>query len=93
MCKGSLNEYDSRTDESKVTIFLLSQRISSGGKTVQEDIQENGKGSWILDVIGEFNNSTVLGEPFERDTDAINGAVKTISDEGIGSLTGPESGK
>jgi len=49
----------SMNDEFEVKMSSLSQAISSGGKAVQVDIYGDGKGRWLLEVIDEFNNSTV----------------------------------
>ena len=81
------------TNDTEVIMSPLSQKISSGGKTVDVDIYEDGEGGWILEVADEFNNSTVWDDPFDTDTEALNEAKKTIADEGIDSLIGPESGK
>jgi len=81
------------TDEFEVKMSPLCQSISSGGKNVQVDIYEDGNGKWILEVVDEFNNSTVWDEPFETDSAALTEAKKTILAEGIGTLIGPESGK
>ena len=71
----------------------LSQTISSEGKTVQVDIYEDGNGGWILEVIDEFNNSTVWDDSFETDSAALTEAKKTILAEGVSPLIRSESGK
>ena len=81
------------SDEFEVKMSPLSQKISSGGKTVQVDIYEDGEGKWILEVVDEFNNSTVWDDHFETDRAALIEAKKEILAEGVGSLIGPESGK
>ncbi len=81
------------TEEFQVKMSPLSQTISSGGKTVQVDIYEDGKGKWILEVVDDFNNSTVWDEPFETDGSALTEAKKTILAEGMNALIGPESDK
>jgi hypothetical protein len=47
------------SDEFEVKMSPLCQSISSGGKTLQVDIYEDGNGRWLLEVVDEFNNSTV----------------------------------
>lgn len=78
--------------EFEVKMSPLCQTISSGGKTIQVDIYEDGKGGWILEIVDEFNNSTVWDESFETDSAALTEAKKTLLAEGVGSLIGPESG-
>ena len=80
-------------EEFEVKMSPLSQAISSGGKTLQVDIYEDRSGRWILEVVDEFNNSTVWDETFETDRAALTEAKKTILAEGAGALIGPESGK
>ena len=80
-------------EEDEVKMSPLSQTISNGGKIVQVEIYEDGHGGWILEVIDEFNNSTVWDDSFETDSAALTEAKKTILAEGVGSLIGPESGK
>ncbi len=53
----------------------------------------SSNGGWILEVVDEFNNSTVWDEPFKTDKDALTEAKKTILAEGASTLVGPESGK
>ena len=81
------------TDEFEVKMSPLSQLLSSGGKNVRIDIYEDGNGKWILEIVDEFNNSTVWDEAFDSDRDALIEAKKTILAEGVGALIGPESGK
>ena len=81
------------TEEFEVKMSPLCQKISSGGESVQVEIYEDGEGKWILEVVDEFNNSTVWDDHFESDSAAFAELKKTILSEGIGSLIGPESGK
>jgi len=81
------------SDEFEVKMSPLCQTISSGGKTLQVDIYEDGNGKWILEVVDEFNNSTVWDDVFETDKAALTEAKKTILSEGASTLVGPESGK
>ncbi len=71
----------------------LCQPLSSDGKTVQVDIYEDGKDGWILEVIDEYNNSTVWNESFETDVSALNEVVQTIKHEGILVLIEPKNAK
>ncbi|MES9874884.1 MAG: hypothetical protein ABW146_17430 [Candidatus Sedimenticola sp. 6PFRAG7] len=75
-------------EEFEVKMSPLCQEISSGGKAVQVDIYEHENGGWILEVVDEFNNSTVWDDPFETDNAALAEVKKTILSEGIDSLIG-----
>lgn len=75
-------------EEFEVKMSPLCQEVSSGGKTVQVDIYEHENGGWILEVVDEFNNSTVWDDPFDTDSAALAAVKKTILSEGIESLIG-----
>jgi len=66
----------------------LCQAITSDGKTVQVDIYEDGKEGWQLEVIDEYNNSTIWDDSFETDEAALHEARETIKQEGIDVLIG-----
>ena len=72
----------------------LCQEISSVGKTVNIEIYRFvGENEWVLEVVDQFNNSTVWDESFATDSAAIAEVKKTILSNGIASLIGPEDGK
>lgn len=80
--------------EPELETSSLSQTISSGGKAVRVEIYRlEGETSWVLEVVDEYNNSTVWDDVFETDSAALIEAKKTILAEGVGSLIGPEDGK
>ncbi len=47
----------------------LCQEISSGGKTIQVDIHEDGQHGWTLEAMHENGTSTVWDDPLPTDTD------------------------
>jgi hypothetical protein len=69
----------------------LCQEITENDQTVQIDIYANGEGGWILEAIDEFNNSTVWDDPFSSEEAALSEALRTIREEGIQSLIGPQN--
>ena len=69
----------------------LCQAITNDGRTVQVDIYEGDPGKWILEVVDEFNNSTVWDDQFETDEEALEEVEKTIKEEGIQALIGKPS--
>jgi len=79
------------TNDIEIKMSPLSQKLSSGSKTVQVDIYEDGEGGWLLEVIDEYNNSTVWNDPFRTDKDALTEVKKTILAEGIDALIGSPS--
>ena len=44
---------------------------------------------WTLEVIDEFNNSTVWNAELKTDEEAFEDFEKTIREEGMGSVSGP----
>ena len=69
----------------------LCQAITSDRRMVQVDIYEGDPGKWILEVVDEFNNSTVWDDQFETDKEALEEVEKTIKEEGIQALIGKPS--
>jgi len=81
-------------EEPQLEFSSLSQDISSGNQTVRIDIYRmEGDSQWALEIVDEFNNSTVWDTTFETEVAALTEAKKTILAEGINSLVGPEDGK
>ena len=50
-----------------------------------------GMRSWILEVVDEYDNSTVWDDPFKTDDEALDEVFDTIEKEGISSLIGTEN--
>jgi len=81
-------------EEPEIEMSPLSQRISSGGQTVSVEIYRlEGEKSWALEVVDEYNNSTVWDDTFDSDSAALTEAKKTILAEGVNHLIGPVGGK
>lgn len=80
------------TEEHEIKISPLSQAITRDGVTVYIDIYEDGDGGWILEVVDEYNNSTVWNESFDTEEAALREALDSIDKEGIVSFIGPETG-
>jgi hypothetical protein len=78
-------------EEYDVKLSPLCQSVTRDGKMVQIDIYEDGAGGWILEVVDEYNNSTVWDDPFKTDQDALDEAFNAIETEGIESLIGEET--
>ena len=80
------------SEEYEVKYSTLCQKVNSEGKSVQVYIYEDGKGGWILEVVDEYDNSTVWDDPFKTDDEALDEVFDTIEKEGILSLIGTETG-
>ena len=80
------------SEEYEIKYSTLCQKVTSEGKSVQVYIYEDGKGGWILEVVDEYDNSTVWDDPFKTDDEALDEVFNTIEKEGILSLIGTETG-
>ena len=81
-------------EDPKLEVSPLSQDISSGGKTITVDIYRlEGEEEWALEVVDEFNNSTVWDDFFVTEASALTEAKKAILEERISTFIGPEDGK
>ena len=78
-------------EDNEVKMSPLCQQYSHDGKTIQIYIYEDGEDGWILEVVDEYNNSTVWDDPFATDEGALNEVFKTVKEEGIESLIGVKS--
>ena len=78
-------------DDFEVEMSPLCQELAVDGETVKVEIYRGGTGGWILEVVDEFNNSTVWDDEFDSDAAALDEAKATIRDEGIDSLIGIDS--
>lgn len=76
-------------EEYEVKMSPLSQRMQVDGKEIDVQIYEDGEGGWLLEVVDEFNNSTVWDEPFPSDQDAMKELQRAIQEDGVDSLIGP----
>ena len=79
------------SEEYEVKYSTLCQKVTSEGKSVQVYIYEDSKGGWILEVVDEYDNSTVWDDPFKTDDEALDEVFDTIEKEGISSLIGTEN--
>jgi hypothetical protein len=79
-------------EEYELEMSPLCQDLSDSGKTVRVEIYRGGGGpGWHLEVVDEFNNSTVWDDLFPTDAAALEEAKATIRDEGIDALIGMPS--
>lgn len=69
----------------------LCQTIERDGRAVHVEIYSGDPGNWILEIVDEFNNSTVWDDHFQTDREALAEAFRTVEEEGIASLVGPPS--
>lgn len=78
-------------EEYEIEMSPLSQRMRIDGKEIDVQIYVDGEGGWLLEVVDEFNNSTVWNDSFPSDQEAMKELQKTIQEDGIDALIGPPS--
>lgn len=72
----------------------LEQTITEEGRSVEINIYRLPESRWTLEVVDQYGNSTVWDDDFESDREALDEALRTVREEGIGSLIGtPSPGK
>ena len=64
------------------------QSVTDNGKTVKVEIYSSGKNDWILEVVDEYNNSTVWDDQFGTDDEAFAEFERTLKEEGIETMIG-----
>ena len=76
------------SEEYEVKYSPLCQTVERDDKSVEIMICEDGEGGWILEVVDEYDNSTVWDAPFDTDQEALDEVMECIENEGIDSLIG-----
>jgi hypothetical protein len=76
-------------DECPLVMSPLCQSVTDKGLTVHFHIYRGLDSDWILEVVDEFNNSTVWDDLFATDQLAFEEGMRTIREEGIECLIGP----
>lgn len=81
-------------DDPEIEYSKYCQKISSGGKSLSVEIYRiKGTAGWSLEIVDEFNNSTVWDDLFESDSAAIVEAKRSILEETSAAFVGPSDGK
>ena len=81
-------------EDPEIEYSKFCQTISSGGKSVSIQIYRIfGTQEWSLEIVDEFNNSTVWDDLFDSDSAAITEAKKAILQETVNAFIGPSNGK
>ena len=70
-------------DDHKLIMSPLSQSYEANGKSVQIDIYTGDDGGWIVEVIDQYDNSTIWEDEFLTEKEALNEAIAAIVKEGI----------
>ncbi|AXE30580.1 hypothetical protein DK842_12105 [Chromobacterium phragmitis] len=79
-------------DENDLIESPLQQKYTSEGKTVEVCIYRLPDTGWTLEIVDEYNNSTIFDGEFESDQEAFDLFLKEVEEEGIESMIGPKPG-
>lgn len=75
-------------DDFEVEMSPMSGQLTESGKSVTVDIYRGENEGWILEIVDEFDNSTVWEDEFSSDAEAIKEARAAIEAEGIDAFIG-----
>jgi len=69
----------------------LQTSYAMDGHTLEINIYRLPESDWILEVVDEYNNSTVWEDSFVTDEAALAEAIGEIKSEGVHAFIGPHS--
>ncbi|WP_348944430.1 hypothetical protein ABHF33_13490 [Chitinibacter sp. FCG-7] len=79
-------------DENDLINSPLTQKYTSNGKTVEICIYRMPDTGWTLEVVDQYNNSTVWDGEFETDQQALDCFFREIQQDGIEAMIGSAPG-
>lgn len=79
-------------DDTPIIYSPLNRTVSRNGRSVEVQIYRAENEDWILEVVDEHGNSTVWDDLFPTDQAALDGAMRTIDEQGIDAVIGPPPG-
>ena len=78
-------------DEDDLIYSDLQTTFSSEGHTVEINIYRLPETEWVLELVDEFNNSSVWDDSFATDEAALSAALQAIQEEGITAFVNEKS--
>ena len=76
------------TDENDLIYSNLQTTYNADGHTLEINIYRLPETEWVLEIVDDFNNSTVWDDSFATDEAALAEALQAIKDEGISAFVG-----
>lgn len=80
-------------EETEIIYSPLQQPYVEDGKRVEIYIYRMAHTGWTLEVVDEFNGSTVWDGEFETDQEALELALSELAEDGIDAYIGPAPGQ
>jgi hypothetical protein len=80
-------------DESDLILSPLQQTYRADGKSVRIQIYRMPDTDWTLEVVDEYNNSTVWDDLFVSDAEALRVALEELETDGIEAYIGLAPGE
>lgn len=78
-------------DENDLIYSPLQQKFTAEGKTVEVCIYRLPDAGWTLEVVDQYNNSTVWDGEFNTDQEAFDLFLSEVKEDGIEAMIGPAS--
>jgi len=79
-------------DENDLIYSPLQQKYTTDGKSVDVYIYRLPDTGWTLEVVDQYDNSTVFDAEFPSDQEAFDLFLQEVKEEGIESMIGPAPG-
>ena len=76
-------------NENDLILSPLQQKYTADGKTVEVCIYRLPDTGWTLEIVDQYNNSTVYDGEFNTDQEAFDLFLEEVKTEGIDSMIGP----
>ena len=75
-------------DENNLIYSELQRAVSDNGHTIEICIYRMPDTEWSLEIVDEYDNSTVWDDTFDTDQLALEEALKAIEEESIHAFVG-----
>lgn len=76
-------------DEKDLIYSPLQQKYTADGKTVEVFIYRLPDSGWTLEIVDQYDNSTVYDGEFATDQEAFDLFLEEVESEGIAAMIGP----
>ena len=80
-------------DEKDLIYSPLQQKYTADGKTVEVFIYRLPDSGWTLEIVDQYDNSTVYDGEFATDQEAFDLFLEEVASEGIDAMIGPAPGQ
>ncbi|MDH5230248.1 MAG: UPF0149 family protein [Gammaproteobacteria bacterium] len=75
-------------EDDELILSPLSQSVTRDGETVSVEIYTGGDDDWLLEVVDQYENSTVWNDQFKTDEEALAAFFSALEEDGIHAFVG-----